>query len=112
VSWFLAWWLGELGALAPGVLRRGFTSGHGILCFEAATDELVVTTTIDNMPAQISRIDLRQPAEALRAAVASVLRKHAPKGTGIVLLLGAEQVLHKVLDLPLAAEEELRELLD
>jgi general secretion pathway protein L len=111
VSWFLAWWLGELGALMPGVLRRGFTSGHGILCFEAAADELVVTTAIDNIPEQISRIDLRQPTEALRAAVASVLRKHAPKGTDIVLLLGAEQVLYKVLDLPLAAEEGLRELL-
>lgn len=110
-SRFLAWWLGELGALAPGVLRRGLVGGRGVLCFEAVTDELVAFTASDGKPEEVSRLDLRQPAEDLRAAVARVLRKHAPKGTDTVLLLGTEQVLHKVLDLPLAAEDGLRELL-
>ena len=110
-SRFLAWWLGELGALTPGVLRRAFTGGRGVLGFEIAGDELVVGRTSNGTLEEVARLDMRQPGDALSAAVAGVLRKHAPRGTDIVLALGAEQALHKMLDLPLAAEEGLRELL-
>ena len=110
-SRFLAWWLGELGALTPGVLRRAFTGGRGVLGFEIDGDELVVGRTSNGTLEEVARLDMRQPGDALSAAVAGVLRKHAPRGTDIVLVLGAEQALHKILDLPLVAEEGLRDLL-
>jgi general secretion pathway protein L len=108
---FLAWWLGELGALAPAVLRRAFAGGGGVLGFEVDGDELVVGRASDGAMAEVARLDLHQPDDALRAAVATILSEHAPSGTGIVLALGADQVLHKILDLPLAAEDGLRDLL-
>ena len=110
-SRFLAWWLGELGALAPGMLRRAVAGGRGILCFAAVGDDLVVIRALDGVLEEVARLDLRQTDEALRPGIAGVLREHAPGGTDIVLQLGAEQVLHKVLDLPLAAEDGLRDLL-
>lgn len=110
-SRFLAWWLGELGALAPGMLRRAFAGGRGVLAFEVAGDELVVGRGSNGTPGEVARLDMRQPGDAMRKAVARILRKHALRGTDIVLVLGAEQSLHKVLDLPLAAEEGLRDLL-
>jgi general secretion pathway protein L len=111
VSRFLAWWLGELGALTPGVLRRVFAGERGIVGFGVIGDELVVGRASDGAMVEVARLDMSQPADALRATVAGVMREHAPRGTGIVLLLGAEQVLHKILDLPLVAEEGLRDLL-
>ena len=111
VSRFLSWWLGELGTYAPGPLRRAFAGGSGIVGFGIAGDELVIGQATDGAMAEIARLDMNRPADALRTAVAAVLREHAPRGTDIVLLLGAEQVLHKILDLPLAGEEGLRELL-
>jgi general secretion pathway protein L len=110
-SRFLAWWLGELGALVPGLIRRAFAGARGAVGFEVAGDELVVGRASDGALVEVGRLDLRLPAEALRAAVTRVLRKHAPRGTDIVLLLGAEQVLYKALDLPLVAEDGLRDLL-
>jgi general secretion pathway protein L len=111
VSRFLAWWLGELGALAPAMLRRAFVGGRGVLGFGFVGDELVVGRASDSAMAEVARLDLHQPDDALRASVAGVLREHAPRGTRIVLALDANQVLHKILDLPLVAEEGLRDLL-
>ncbi len=111
VSRFLVWWLGELGALAPAALRRAFAGGRGVVGFAVAGDELVVGRASDGAMAEVARLDMRRPADLFRADVAGVLREHAPRGADIVLVLGADQALHKVLDLPLAAEEGLRELL-
>lgn len=110
-SRFLAWWLGELGALAPAVLRRAFAGGRGVLGFAADGDELLVGRESDGAMVEIARLDLRQPDDGLDAAVTEIRREYAARGTDIVLALGADQVLHKILDLPLAAEEGLRELL-
>lgn len=110
-SRFLAWWLGELGALAPGALHRAFAGGGGVLGFSIDGDELVVGHATDGAMVEVARLDLRQSGDALRAAVTEILGEHAPRGTDIVLALGAGQVLHKLLDLPMVAEEGLRELL-
>jgi general secretion pathway protein L len=110
-SRFLAWWLGELGALAPAALRRAFAGGRGVLAFGIVGDELVVGRASDSTMAEVARLDLHQPDDVLRAAVAGILREHATRGTSIVLALDADQVLHKILDLPLVAEEGLRDLL-
>lgn len=111
ISRFLAWWLGELGALAPAALRRAFAGGRGVLGFGIVGDELVVGRASDSAMAEVARLDLRQSDDALRTAVAGVVRQHAPRGSRIVLALDADQVLHKILDLPLVADEGLRDLL-
>ncbi|MDH5556822.1 MAG: PilN domain-containing protein [Alphaproteobacteria bacterium] len=111
ISRFLAWWLGELGAMAPSALRRAFAAEHGVVGFGIAGDELVIGQASDGEMTEIARLNMSQPADVLRADIAGLMRKHAPRGTDIVLLLSAEQALHKVLDLPMAAEEGMRDLL-
>ena len=111
ISRFLAWWLGELGAMAPSALRRAFAAEHGVVGFGIAGDDLVIGQASDGEMTEIARLNMSQPADVLRADIAGLMRKHAPRGTDIVLLLSAEQALHKVLDLPMAAEEGMRDLL-
>jgi general secretion pathway protein L len=108
---FLGWWLGELGTLVPGPLRRAFSGRTGALCFRVIGDELVASRVVDGEVEELLRLDVSESAVDVRPAVARLLRTHARRSDDIVLELEPEQVLRKTLDLPLAAEEGLAELL-
>lgn len=110
-SRFLTWWLGELGALAPAALRRAFAGSGGVICLGIEGGELVVGRAGKEGSGELARLDIGQSAEALRDAVAAVLRQHLRKGDEIVLSLDSGHALRKTLDLPIAAEAGLGELL-
>jgi general secretion pathway protein L len=110
-SRFVAWWLGELGALAPAVLRRLFAGGSGSVCLEISGTQLVISRADEDGQSELARLDIDRPSEALRESLARVLAEHGLKGADVVLSLEQGQALRKSLDLPLAAEEGLAELL-
>lgn len=110
-SRFLAWWLGELGALAPAALRRAFTGGGGVICVEMSGGELVISRAGNGDNGELARLDMDQSAEMLRDGVAGVLGRHRRKSDAIVLSLDPGHALRKTLDLPVAAEVGLAELL-
>lgn len=111
ISRFLDWWLGELGALVPGPLRRAIAGRGDALSFELSGGELVVARAAAGGVVEIGRVDLNVPIADQRTAVRKIMKKNASGRTEIVLALGGEQVLNKVLDLPSTAESELRDLL-
>lgn len=111
ISRFLAWWLGELGAFVPGPLRRAVAGESGLLAFEAAGGELVMSRSVGGVLQGSARIDLDQPDDALRAAVARTVAAHGRRSDDLLLVMAQGEVLHKTLDLPQAAEEGLGELL-
>jgi general secretion pathway protein L len=111
MSRFLAWWLGELGALVPGAARRVFAGDNIFLSFELAGDQVVVRRASGGKLQEVARLDKHMPVEELQVIVGRLLRRHASRRTVIVLALPEGQVLHKILDLPAVAEDGLRELL-
>lgn len=111
LSRLLAWWLGELGALAPAGLRRALAGGGGVVCLQIDGGELIVSRAGEDGRTELARLEMGLPADTLRDAVAGVLRRHKRKDDDIVLLFEPDQALCKTLDLPFAAEEGLAELL-
>ena len=86
---FCAWWQGELAALVPAPLRR--------LCSERR-DLLVLD---DSGPAPV--------VCRLRAGVCEAVAR--PRSGRLLVRLPAQQALRQTVELPLAAEENLREVL-
>lgn len=109
---FFGWWLGELASLVPAGLRRAMTRQGDVLCFAFSGPEVVITRYADGGRTRIARLDLvEQDAAAQRAAVDAIVRKEATRRTAMVMALPAANALHKRLNLPLAAETGLKDLL-
>lgn len=111
-SRFLAWWVGELAALVPSRLRRAMATGRETLCIGISESEAVIARALDGRTEEIGRLALDggDPA-ALRPMVDTILRAQPTGQAEIVFALPAEAVLRKTLDLPLAAEAGLKDLL-
>lgn len=109
---FFAWWLAELAALVPAGARRVFSRQGDALCFVLSGREVVIGRFADGAGTEIARLDLAgQDAVALRSSVDAIMRAEASRRTAIVIALPAARALHKRLDLPLAAESGLKDLL-
>lgn len=109
---FFGWWLGELAALVPARLRRAVLRQRDALCFTFAGRELVVGRFANGTASEIARLDLDAlDTAAQRAAIEAIVRAEASRRTAIVLALPAGKALRKQLDLPLAAESGLKDLL-
>lgn len=107
VSGFWAWWSAELSALLPAGLRRGLMPNRELLFLTVEGDELLVSqgTLEDMRPA--GRYALPEADDTV--VDPSVTSSMADQET--VLCLPRNSVLNKSLMLPLAAEENLREVL-
>lgn len=109
---FFGWWLGELAALVPARLRRAMTRRGDVLCFALSGREVAIARYADDARTRIARLDLEgEDAAAQRAAVEAIVHKEATRRTAMVITLPAANALHKRLDLPLAAESGLKDLL-
>ncbi len=107
---FLRWWLGELASFVPGPLRR-FFSGNGALLVVAIGDgEAKIYRISHNDRDEIGKLDLTADQTGQRAAFARLVNGRMRRTT-LILTLPGEQVLRKTLDLPLAAERDLADLL-
>lgn len=108
---FLRWWGGELAQLVPARLRDLLRSQPGLLILDLSGSEIIVTVQGTRSSREIGRI-AHTPTDAVGQAstIIGFVRK-APGDNTMVLRLPAHNALHKTLNLPLAAAENLREVL-
>lgn len=104
---FLTWWGRELAAMVPARVREWFVERREEVRAGIEGGELVLAPAA---PAEPVRIALAPDAAAARPAVAQALvREEEPPA--VVLALPAARVLRRTLTLPMAAEENLRQVL-
>ena len=109
---FLRWWVGEiLGSLPPGLrgtqraLRR-----HAIVAVGA--DRIDLLRAEDGETAPLAEVEIGGlGAGEMRPTVMRVLREARCKASRAVVCLPRSRVLRRVVDLPLAALENLRDVL-
>lgn len=110
---FWKWWTGELNALVPGSLKR--LSGPGKLTyFSLVGAELAAGEVKAGQFVAHARVPLDHPEPGvLKTRVREALSKLGKLGNGRpALLLDRQQVLVRRAELPLAAEENLRQVVE
>lgn len=114
-----AWWRDELSSFVPGRIRRWFAGSVSIVAVDYLANGLVLRRVGgDGAPDQaIARIDMPDGSIAaggladLRNSVESLLVKEAGKNPAVTLNLPPEQVFSRVVTLPAAAAENLRQVM-
>ena len=111
-SRFFAWWLGELFSCLPTGLRGALRRRRAILAIALGEDELRLSLRRGDRWRDLGSIQIQQRnAGELRRAVAKALRGVSLRAVEVVVELPAERVLRRAVDLPLAAAENLRDVL-
>lgn len=106
VAGFFDWWLCELRALVPQRLRRAGRHDRARLTVALDDEGLTLLESASGGERVLAQAP-RDAPERLRGA----LRRAPRRRRGVVLRLGRELGLRKTLELPLAAREDLDQLL-
>jgi general secretion pathway protein L len=112
VSRFLAWWLGELSSLIPESVSRVLRYQQQILTIEIDGARAILGYRKGNRHREIGRIELagKDPA-IVRRELVRLARQASPRAQQTVLYLPSTRVLRRSVNLPLAAAENLGEVL-
>lgn len=107
----LNWWLGELGALVPARLRQRFVPATNALVLVIEDGAALVCIQTGRTVERLGRVDFLAETAA-RQAMETLLRNHGMGGlrTAAVRIRG-NRVLRTNVDLPLAAEQNLAEVI-
>ena len=109
VAAFWSWWSGELRGMLPPRVRRALMPRAQHLFLELDGTELVMSQGTAQNKAELTRYELDQAGETpLQLSAQDELHQRARE---LVLCLPQDKVLARSLTLPLAAEENLREVL-
>jgi len=110
IAAFLRWWFRELAGLVPASLRGALSGDGDQLAVTIGANQATVTRLARGTRQELGRIDLSGDKAQQRAAMGRLVRGRMRRA-GVVIALAAQRVLRKTLDLPLAAEGELANLL-
>jgi general secretion pathway protein L len=111
----LQWWIGELAAMVPQRLRRRLARTADRLVLLLGQSDATLCLETRQELRTLGEIDLRSEAEP-HQRVAAILRRHglaheiAGGRAAACVRLAADRVLHTTVDLPLAAEGNLDEV--
>ena len=109
---FLAWWLGELVACVPASLRNAFNRTQQMLVVRMTADGAEFRHGKGDTWRELGRADpSAADPDTVTAQVASLLRSIKPGAVSVTLLLPRPLILRHLVNLPLAAAENLREVL-
>jgi general secretion pathway protein L len=109
---FLAWWLGELVACVPASLRNAFNRTQQMLVVRMTADGAEFRHGKGDTWRELGRADpSAADPDTVTAHVASLLRSIKPGAVSVTLLLPRPLILRHLVNLPLAAAENLREVL-
>ncbi len=113
VARFLRWWVGELRACLPARLREALARKVQTLAVVVGEDEARFLLRRAGACEEIARVALGPGGSAApaRAAVAAIRRRRDLRGAEVVACLPHDRVLRREVALPLAARENLREVL-
>ena len=110
ISQFFGWWFGELAACVPAGVRARFRRRPATLTMTQAADDVAFTLHKGGHTRTLGRLRLDPSLEPKRA-LAPLLRGVSLRDVEVGLDLPAERVLQRRVTLPLAAQENLREVL-
>ncbi|MDB5394597.1 MAG: fimbrial assembly protein [Rhodospirillales bacterium] len=111
-SRFLAWWLGELSSLIPEPVSQILKYQPHVLTIEIDRTRAILGHRKGNRWREIGRIELtgKDPA-IIRGELVRLMGQDSLRAQQIVLYLPSTRVLRRSINLPLAAAENLREVL-
>ncbi len=111
VAGFFRWWGRELSLCVPSWLRSLFRGRSGTLILGLDRDALAVRLRRPSGSVEIGRVAFDpQAPDAARGAVSALVSKPRRRSAQTVLVLPEDQVLRRSIELPLAARENLREV--
>ena len=109
---FLAWWGGELRALAPAWLERRLSGEETEVRARVLDRRVILTLNQDGGSAPLGELDLADDLRAVRTtALREVIDKRVAGGTGLRIELDGGQVLGRDVFLPLATEHNLAQVI-
>ncbi len=106
---FFDWWLGELAGLIPARLSPARRRDRHRLVLAFDDGEIRVSEIVGDRERELGGVARSEPGQA--AQISGLLRKARRRTSGITLRLARGMGLRKVLDLPLAAQDDLDQLL-
>lgn len=110
---FLRWWLGELSTMVPAMLRPAGLGTESFILVRLEQGSAVFRFFDNGNIQDAGGVTLQTlDAAAQRLAFIAALEKVRNGRRDVVLALPANRVLHKILTLPLATEENLRQVLE
>jgi general secretion pathway protein L len=105
------WWWGEILALLPRGLRGKVQTKDERLVLSVDGPEMVVCCHKTGSPEVLGRFPLAYEQAEQKDALATEISKKGSKCSSVTLRLPAQYALRKLVELPLAAEENLRAVL-
>jgi len=109
---FLAWWLGELSSLIPNSMRRILKREPHTATIEIDGIHAILGHRSANRWRNIGRVELTGiDPDVTRAEIGRLTQRARLQAQQIVLYLPTTQVLRRSVNLPLAASENLAEVL-
>lgn len=110
ISRFFGWWFGELAACVPAGVRALFPRRAATLTLVQNADDVAFTLQKAGHTRNLGRIRMDPKLEP-RRVLAPLLRGVSLRDVEVALDLPADRVLQRRVTLPLAAQENLREVL-
>lgn len=107
---FWRWWRGELLGMLPSGLRRALRHESARLILEVSAGRGELSLVDGEGVQDLGRVALGVDSE-LRRLAGAVRVAYLPRIDHLILRLDPREVLHRRITLPLAAEENLREVL-
>jgi general secretion pathway protein L len=109
VATFFGWWRAELFGMLPDAWRRRFEGRHDTVLLSPMGDEVRISRRDNGRVEELGRIDTALPDAAERMAV--TLGRLKAGSTRVEVAVPPEKLLTKQIRLPLAAEENLGQVL-
>lgn len=109
IGQFFQWWGAELASMLPRALRRRLERRHDTLRLTLEGTQAVVLERDDERLVEMGRVSLEAPDA--REAMQGVVRRFAAHATRVEVAVPADRLLVKEIRLPLAAEENLAQVL-
>jgi general secretion pathway protein L len=106
---FLNWWRAELSGMLPEGWRRRFEQRHDTLLLSTDNGALLISRRDNTRLDELGRVDMAAPGAGGR--VAALLESLLTERTHVEIAVPPEKLLVKKVQLPLAAEEDLRQVL-
>ncbi|MEP6483198.1 MAG: PilN domain-containing protein [Rudaea sp.] len=108
---FFAWWGNELVALLPERWRAMLAERADALLLEAQGSELVIWRQSGERTRELSRISLAEPIDVQKASFARLRNQLDDPDLRRFYCITAERTLRRNINLPAAAENNLRQVL-
>lgn len=108
---FIQWWVSELRDLLPGEMREKIWHAQRRALLSISGDQLTIEVLEADSRQEIEVLSLQKDPLLQKQEISSLLTERELKDVPRILILPGHRVLRKTLQLPIAAESDLRSAL-